>query len=156
MLEGGDELEWGLGENDDYVYWNTFDGDEYVCSWTYGDSGNYYYYGETWLCDEIIEVNWTTMDQSETVCEWMSDYYMFICHDGSYDSDQGHDDHDDHHDDHGDDEDSDIHWVEYGHCDWEGTGESDTKWWCSEDTGVDWYDDWWYYCLLYTSPSPRD
>ena len=34
MLEGGDELEWGLGENDDYVYWNTFDGDEYVCSWT--------------------------------------------------------------------------------------------------------------------------
>ena len=85
MLEGGDELEWGLGENDDYVYWNTFDGDEYVCSWTYGDYVNYYYYGDTWLCEEIIEVNWTTMDQSETVCEWDSDYYMFLCHDGSYD-----------------------------------------------------------------------
>ena len=152
MLEGGDELEWGLGENDDYVYWNTFDGDEYVCSWTYGDSGNYYYYsGEGWLCNEIIEVNWTTMDQSETVCEWNYDYYLFECHDGSYDSDQGHDDHDDHHDDHGDDEDSDIHWVEYGHCDWEGTGESDTKWWCSEDTDVtDGYDDWWYYCEDHT------
>ena len=105
MLEGGDELEWGLGENDDYVYWNTFDGDEYVCSWTYGDSGNYYYYsGEGWLCNEIIEVNWTTMDQSETVCEWNYDYYLFECHDGSYDSDQGHDDHDDHHDDQGSDE----------------------------------------------------
>jgi Ca2+-binding EF-hand superfamily protein len=62
------------------------------------------------------------------------------------------DDDDDWEDDSDDGYDSGIYWEQYDYCEWEGNGDSDTRWWCTDnDDSSDGFDDWWYYCEAYPS-----
>ena len=74
---------------------------------------------------------------------------------GFFDHGEAHED--DHHDDHHDD----VYWSQWNYCEWEGDSSlqyGDMRWYCTDnDDGTNGFDDSWYYCcLLYTSPSPRD
>ena len=52
----------------------------------------------------------------------------------------------------GNDGGSEIYWSDYNYCEWEGTGEDDTKWWCTDnEDGSNGFDDWWYYCEDHTA-----
>jgi len=72
-LEGGEDLFWGIGENDDdYVWWDEFDSEDWDCAWEES--------WEEYICSEVYDpadTNWTIMDANMTGCNWYS--YEWEC-----------------------------------------------------------------------------
>ena len=43
-------------------------------------------------------------------------------------------------------------WSGWRHCEWEGNGDGDTRWWCTDnEDGSNGFDDWRYYCEDHTA-----
>ena len=62
--------------------------------------------------------------------------------------DQGEDDHEDH---------EDGYWIEWSYCEWEGDDyDGDTRWYCTDEGEGSAFDDWWYYCEVYTDDDANE
>ena len=67
-LEGGEDLEWEVGQDDDdYVWWNDYDANDWTCSW---DSYEEFYY-----CDNSGWDDWWYY------CEYYSSFETYYCTD---------------------------------------------------------------------------
>ena len=44
-----------------------------------------------------------------------------------------------------------VYWIEWSYCEWEGNDyDGDTRWYCTDEGEGSAFDDWWYYCEVYT------
>ena len=76
-LEGGEYLEWRVGEDDDeygYVWWESIDSEQVNCDWdTDYDNG--------YVCEEPFSADWTVLTDADS-CDWAS--YEWECYGPGY------------------------------------------------------------------------
>ena len=74
-LEGGEYLEWRIGEDDEYydTYWDNMDSNEVNCDW----NTDY----EQYVCEESFSADWTVLTDADS-CDWSS--YEWECYGPGY------------------------------------------------------------------------
>jgi len=73
-LEGGEYLDWRVGEDDDYdTWWDSMDSNEVNCDW----NTDY----EQYACEESLEIEWTVLNDTDS-CDWSS--YEWDCYGPGY------------------------------------------------------------------------